>query len=217
MSMETQSPHSSGYTFGRDFPVDEIEGGTSVLIKGSSKPGRKDFVYDLLASDSGEVLDPAVLVTTNEAGVDVAQRYRSRVSGYGEHPPLGIIDCMPNSPSCSLEGGVVSQVSAPGSLTGIGVEITKIIDLLDSRGYGRARLVLDSISPIAMYTEPEVLFRFLQTVISYIQKTGSLGVFAIDPDSHDEQELSVITHLFNHILSVEEYRGFGISDSVGFD
>lgn len=217
MSLEMGGAGSGGYTFDRGLPVDEIEKGASVLIKGSSKPGRKDFVFDLLRSDEEGLVDPAVLVTTNQSGEKAAQRYRSLNEGDRTHPPLGIIDCMPSSGSYSLRDAVVTQVGSPGDLTGIGVEITKMVDALNDRGHDKVRLVLDSICSITMYTDVEVLFRFLQTVISYIQTTESVGIFTIDPSSHSEETLAMVTHLFEYVLDVEEYTSFGIVDSTGFD
>lgn len=217
MSSQIQRSAISGYTFGRDLPVDEVQEGKSILVKGPSQPDRREFVLDLLKSDNGVLADPSVLVTTNELGKKVAERYHSRLGEADVHPPLGIVDCMPNPTPYSVRDAVVAQVGGPGDLTGVGVEVTKMIELVNNRGYDRVRLVLDSICPMTMYTEIEVLFRFLQTMVGCIQATDSVGIFTIDPESHDEKTLSMITYLFDYVLDVEGYSGFGVVDSTGFD
>ncbi|WP_425492955.1 DUF7504 family protein [Halohasta litorea] len=217
MSSQIQRSAINGYTFGRELPVDEVEKGKSILVKGPSDPERRDFVIDLLKSDNGMLADPSVVVTTNEVGKNVAQRYHSRLEGTDIHPPLGIIDCMPSPTPYSVREASVVQVGGPGDLTGVGVEVTKMIESMNNRGYERVRLVLDSICPMTMYADIEVLFRFLQTMVGCIQATDSVGVFTIDPDSHDEQTLSMITYLFDYVLDVDGYSGFGVVGSTGFD
>jgi KaiC/GvpD/RAD55 family RecA-like ATPase len=197
--------------------VDEVQEGKSILVKGPSQPDRREFVLDLLKSDNGVLADPSVLVTTNELGKKVAQRYHSRLEETDIHPPLGIIDCMPNPSPYSVRNAAVAQVGGPGDLTGVGVEVTKMIESMNNRGYEKVRLVLDSICPMTMYTDIEVLFRFLQTMVGCIQATGSVGVFTIDPESHDEKTVSMITYLFDYVLDVDGYSGFGVVDSAGFD
>ena len=217
MSSKQKRPAISGYTFGRELPVDEVDEGKSILIRGPSKSERRDFVLDLLKSRNGEVVDPAVVITTDELGSKVVERYNTRVGQSAARIPLGVVDCMPNPTPYSVQEASIARVGGPGDLTGVGVEATNMIDSMNQRGFGRVRVVLDSICPMTMYTDIEVLFRFLHMMVGAIQSTESIGIFTMDPESHDERTLSMVEHLFDYVLDVGDYRGFGVTGSEGFD
>jgi len=71
-----------------------------------------------------------------------------------------------------------------------------------------------------MYVDIERLFRFLHVFTSQIQSKGWLGVFSVDPESHDDQTINTISQLFDGVLEVRvtdagerEARLRGVTDT----
>jgi archaellum biogenesis ATPase FlaH len=87
-------------------------------------------------------------------------------------------------------------------------------------GVDRLRVGFDSLSPLLMYVDLQRLFRFLHVFTSQIQSQGWLGVFSVDPESHDDQTINTISQLFDGVVEVRvtdggdrEVRVRGVSDS----
>jgi archaellum biogenesis ATPase FlaH len=123
---------------------------------------------------------------------------------------------------------VIRPCGSPGDLTGIGIEFSQLSKETASAGIDNVRVAFDSLSPVLMYVELERLFRFLHVFTRQIQTKGWIGMFAIDPDSHEAQVINTLNQLFDGVLEIRvpdeggreiRTRGFGQSPSkwVTFD
>ncbi|MFB6094511.1 MAG: RAD55 family ATPase [Halanaeroarchaeum sp.] len=178
--------------------VSEIDPGTNLLVSGPSLSGKRDIVMRSLSHGATRG-EGAVIVTTNDPADDVLSDYRA--VGDPSAGFLRVVDCN-GSTGAEIDPDLVRTVSSPGDLTGIGIEFSEIATEADANGVDRLRIGFDSITPLLMYVDVERLFRFLHVFTSQIQTNDWLGMFAIDPSSHDDQTVNTVSQLFDGILDI---------------
>lgn len=174
-----------------------VDPGTNILVTGPAMSGKRQLMLRILAQGAGNG-DGSVIVTSKDPAADVVREYQQEMDD--EETYLRIIDCVGSSGEAV--GDIVRSVNSPGDLTGIGIEFSEVARSAESDGLDRLRIAFDSISPLLMYVELQRLFRFLHVFTSQIQSRNWLGLFAIDPDSHEEQVVNTVSQLFDGMIQV---------------
>jgi len=179
--------------------VSGIEPGRNLLISGPPMTGKRELLLGLLAQ--GTAADEgAIVVTTRERATDLLDGFAA-LSG-GERTRVSVIDTVSaRSAVADLERlGPVKHVSSPGELTGIGMKFSELARDARDAGVSNIRVGVDSLSPMLMYVDLQQLFRFLHVFTSQIQAQNWLGLFVLEPDSHDEQAVNTLQQLFDGVL-----------------
>ena len=176
--------------------VSEVPPGSNLLLSGPSLSGKREIMLEMLAHGATDG-EGGVLVTTNDPASDILEEYQE-IQPIGEEY-LRVVDCVGSQDNPTE---FVRSVSSPGDLTGIGIEFSEIAKEASGGGVERLRVGFDSITPLLMYVDLQRLFRFLHVFTSQIQSNDWLGVFAIDPSSHDEQTVSTVGQLFDGIVDI---------------
>ncbi|WP_435097484.1 RAD55 family ATPase [Halarchaeum sp. P4] len=196
----------------------EVEPGTNLLVSGPAMSGKRKLLLQLLARGARES-EGSVVVTSRNPAEDVTDAYRDALDGDEDLGYFRVIDCVSSRSGASVDGARVHEVSSPGDLTGIGIEFSEIARDAEAADIERLRVGFDSLSPLLMYVDLQRLFRFLHVFTSQIQSRDWLGLFAIDPDSHDQQEVNTISQLFDGMIEIRlaeegrEARVRGITDA----
>ncbi|WP_336037038.1 RAD55 family ATPase [Halobacterium yunchengense] len=188
-------------------PADLVSGfddGTNLLLSGAAMSGKRDLLLRLLARGDRDG-EGAVLVTSRDPAEEVLREYDDAVAGAPGF--LRAVDCVSAQSGSTTGGDAVRYVSSPGDLTGMGIEFSEIAREAGDAGVGRLRVGFDSLSPLLMYVDLQRLFRFLHVFTSQIQSQGWLGVFSVDPESHDDQTINTISQLFDGVLQVRVTDG----------
>ncbi|GGL30444.1 hypothetical protein GCM10009037_12670 [Halarchaeum grantii] len=194
----------------------EVDPGTNLLVSGPAMSGKRQLLLQLLARGTSEG-EGSVVVTSRNPAEDVTQSYRDVLDG--DFGYFRIIDCVSSRSGAEVDGARVHEVSSPGDLTGIGIEFSEIARDAEAADIERLRVGFDSLSPLLMYVDLQRLFRFLHVFTSQIQSRDWLGLFAIDPDSHDQQEVNTISQLFDGMIEIRlgddgrEARVRGVTDA----
>lgn len=197
--------------------VSGFDDGTNLLLSGPAMSGKRDLLLSLLARGEADG-DGSVIVTARDPAEEVATEYADAV---GAEPRfLRIIDCVSAQSGSATNGDNTHYVSSPGDLTGMGIEFSEVARSAGDAGVDRLRVGFDSLSPLLMYVDLQRLFRFLHVFTSQIQSQGWLGVFSVDPESHDDQTINTISQLFDGVLEVrvpedggQEARVRGVTDT----
>ncbi|MFB6069735.1 MAG: RAD55 family ATPase [Halanaeroarchaeum sp.] len=194
----------------------EVEPGTNLLVSGPAMSGKRQLMLQMLAHGAGTG-DGGVVVTANDPASDIVEEYRQHADGDAY---LRLVDCVSSQGGGATDRQIVRSVSSPGDLTGIGIEFSEIAREANASGVDRLRIGFDSISPLLMYVDLQRLFRFLHVFTSQIQSNDWLGLFSIDPESHEEQAVNTISQLFDGMIEIRlldgggrEARVRGITDS----
>ncbi|MFB6134229.1 MAG: RAD55 family ATPase [Halanaeroarchaeum sp.] len=177
--------------------LSDVDSGTNLLLSGPSLSGKRDLMLQTIArgAEDGE---GGVIVTTNDTASELQSEYRTLRDGSDDY--LRFVDCVGSGDGARGDG--VRSVSSPGDLTGIGIEFSEIAKEADAANVDRLRIGFDSISPLLMYVDLQRLFRFLHVFTSQIQSNGWLGLFAIDPTSHEEKAVNTINQLFDGVIDI---------------
>ena len=197
--------------------VSRFDGGTNLLLSGPAMSGKRDLLLKLLARGATDE-QGSIVVSSRDPATEVLTEYEAFREG--DEGYLRLVDCV-SSQSGSADGGrAIRYVSSPGDLTGMGIEFSEVAQNARSEGIEGLRVGFDSLSPLLMYVDLQRLFRFLHVFTSQIQSQGWLGVFSIDPDSHDDQTINTISQLFDGVLEVRvaddgdrEIRVRGVTDA----
>ena len=187
-----------------DFPGLPLEGirpGTTVLLTGPHHGGTRKLGLRMLAGGVGE---GAVLITTNQRASRIADDCE-RVGIDVDGDRTAILDCVgdddPDVPARVL------PVSGPSDLTGIGMRFSDVC--VDFRGddVERVRTGLFSLSTLLSFGDLRTVSRFVHTLVSRIDSVDGLGVFLLDPASHDERAVRTLTQFCAGRIEVRESDG----------
>jgi len=197
--------------------VSGFDDGTNLLLSGPAMSGKRDLLLSLLARGEADG-DGAVIVTARDPADEVAAEYADVVDA--EPQFLRIIDCVSAQSGGTTNGDNAHYVSSPGDLTGMGIEFSEVARGARDAGVDRLRVGFDSLSPLLMYVDLQRLFRFLHVFTSQIQSQGWLGVFSVDPESHDDKTINTISQLFDGVIDLRltddgdrEVRVRGVTDT----
>lgn len=188
-----------------DLPLSPIEPATNVLVAGPAMSGTRNLFVRMLAppADSGE---GTIVVSAGTNADRLFEQFRT-VGGPVDGRRFGVVDCGGHLQAPDADGPTVATVSSPGDLTGIGMELTDLYESFYDRGVRRLRTGLNSISTLLMYADLQPLFRFLHVFTGRISTADSLGVFVIDPTSHDDRTTRTISQLYDARIDVREGDG----------
>ena len=195
--------------------VSEVAAGTNLLVSGPSMAGKRRLILRMLAQ--GASMDEGgAVVTTNDPASAVLGEYQELRDPDEDY--LQLIDCVGSQGGGERDN--VRSVGSPGDLTGIGIEFSEIAREANEADIQRFRIGFDSITPLVMYVDLQRLFRFLHVFTSQIQSNDWLGIFTIDPSSHEEQAVNTISQLFDGVIDIRlpdeggrEVRVRGITSS----
>jgi len=118
---------------------------------------------------------------------------------------VGIIDCSGQDIGRADLAATVEYVSTQSDLTGIGMNFSALHESLYSGVPGeRVRTGLFGLSSLSMYVDLRKLFQFAQSLSSRIDSADGLGVFAIDPTTHDERTVNTPGRVADAKIEVPE-------------
>lgn len=174
----------------------EVEPGSNLLVSGPPMTGKRRLTMRLLARGARDG-EGAVIVSTRNPVDKLANNYQELLGGTNQQ--CWFVDCVnseENGPSN------VRYVTSPSDLTGIGIEFSEIANAANETGVPRLRVGFDSLSPLLMYADLQRAFRFLHVFTSQIQSRNWLGLFVLDPESHDDQAVNTIRQLFDGLIEL---------------
>jgi hypothetical protein len=173
------------------YRVDELgdgvsfDPGTSLLLTGSSTETDTRLLDAVAPRDD----ERCIVITTNMGADQVADELHDRGV---DREKIGIIDC--TSTDTTVEDVDVRQLNSPGDLTGISLEFAKLVE--EWGDSVPTRVGFASVSTALMYAETRTMFRFLHVFTARIRSAEMLGVFALDPEMHEDQAYNTIRAVF---------------------
>jgi len=189
-----------GYAVGDALPLSDIEPGTTVFVAGPALSSAEDLARALVLA-GGDGGDGALFVSTNRAATKLLDGCE-RLAPALDPGRIGVVDC--SGQEIEETRARVETVSNPADLTGIGIKFSALYEALHADGAERVRAGLITVSTLLMYSDLRAVFRFLHTLSGRITTTGGIGVFAIDPETHDEQTVNTLNQLCDGRIDVRE-------------
>lgn len=193
------------YQVDGSLPVAELPGG-SYLLAGPAMSGKYELLLDFIA-EGVEVGDGVLFVTTNESAGPILEDIEGELGSLPEQ--IRLVDCVAERQG--TEGRYPSErveyVSSPGDLTGIGIGVSEQLRRFVEADVNQIRLCFYSLSTLLMYTELETVFRFLHVLSGRVDSIGALGLFALDPTTHEPSTVNTLKQLFDGVIEVRLDNG----------
>lgn len=193
------------YVVGDTLPIDELDPGT-LLVSGPAMTGKYDLLLDFLVEGATRG-DGSLFVTTNEDADSVLADVESR--GISDLSSVRLVDCVSEQQSTNAEYPPerVEYVNSPGDLTGLGIGVTEQLRRFYESDTDRVRTAFSSLSTLLMYSDLETVFRFLHVLTGRIDETNGLGMFTIDPETHDAGTVNTLKQLFDGAIEIRSNDG----------
>jgi len=180
--------------------IDGIDPGMNVLVSGPPMSGKRRLVFDILAPGIDDV-DPVVVMTTDDPAARIRAQFEDRNVRF-DPASFRVVDA---TGAPGDDDPAVHRVASPADLTGMGVEFTETIDGMGTPD--RLRLGFVSISTLLQYVDAERAFSFLHVLSRRASAAGYLGVYSIDPTTHEERFVNVVTSIFDAAIEIRERDG----------
>lgn len=193
----------TGYEFPDGIPLDSVRQGSTILVTGPALTRTEDLALSMVASGT-ENDEGALFISTNKTAERLVASARQFVPSL-DLDRVGIIDCSGQDPGQTRFEAKVKSISTQSDLTGIGMKFSSLYESLygDALG-GRVRTGLTSLSSLAMYVDLRSLFQFVQTLSGRIDSAGGLGVYTMDPTTHDTQTVNTLSQVADARIEVRE-------------
>ncbi|WP_226010979.1 DUF7504 family protein [Halomicrobium salinisoli] len=195
----------SAYEFADGVPIEPIRPGTTVLVAGPALSRAEDLALSLVAD--GTDGDGALFVSTNASAENLLDACERSHAAF-DPSRAGVIDCTGRDLSGARFDAQVRSISTQSDLTGIGMRFSALYESLyadATEGWVRTGLV--SLSSLSMYVDLRSLFQFTQTLTGRIDSARGLGVFAIDPTTHDTKTVNTLGQAVDGRVEVRDAEG----------
>jgi KaiC/GvpD/RAD55 family RecA-like ATPase len=173
---------------------------------GPALSGKNRVAFELLANAYDRKARPCVVTAT-----DTASQFRKRFEPYvrSDHhvEDVLVIDALAGASDDTTRTGRTFTVGTPADLTGIGVQLSKALERLPPTERQGARVLVDSLSTLLIYSDIKRLFRFVNAINRRINGVGSGTVHVLDDDAIESQHRQQLLQLFPTVVQVEEEAG----------
>jgi KaiC/GvpD/RAD55 family RecA-like ATPase len=180
--------------------IDGLDPGQNVLVSGPPMSGKRQLVFDLLAPEDVPT-DPLVVITTDDPTSRIQTEFDDRGVSF-DPASFRVVDAT-GAPGDS--DPAIHRVSSPSDLTGMGVAFTQAVEQMGTPD--RLRLGFVSISTLLQYVDAERAFSFLHVLSRRTSAAGYLGVYSIDPTTHEDRFVNVVTSIFDTAIEIREDEG----------
>jgi KaiC/GvpD/RAD55 family RecA-like ATPase len=207
------------YTLGIKELDDAIEGikkGSNIMLMGPPMSGKEVILYHIMYNGAAINGNAIINVTTNESATHILEWFRENKLNL-PLDRIGIIDCVTKTPGGAVvENENIKMVCSPVDLTGIGVKISQFFEeFLMKKKIQKNQLYMNSVSTILMYSNFQIIFRFLHVFTGRIKSTGALGIYLIESGMHDEQAIATLKQLFDGIIEIRSENDTNFIRVVG--
>lgn len=168
--------------------------GDDLLIRGPAMSGKQTVAYRAFVAAADDAV-PICVTTT-----DRSDRVRATFDAAGgDGDRLVVVDAV------SRQSGIEDRTqprtryaASPADLTGIGMALTSVLENLNRQPV----VLVDSISSLLLYSELNLVFRFLHLLTGRIEAAGGRTIQLLNTDSHSSQELASVAQLFELLVDV---------------
>ncbi len=190
------------YSFSSALPIEPIEPGSTVFVAGPALSPAEDLAAVLVA-DGCQAGHASLFISTNMTSDRLLTGCR-RTHPEFDSSKAGIVDCTGQDVGEQDEEAMIKYISTQNDLTGIGMKFSALYESLYMESGGPVRTGVMSLSSLSMYVDLRALYQFIQTLSGRIDSADGLGVFAIDPTTHDTKTVNTLSQVADGRIDVRE-------------
>ena len=185
-----------------------IPGGSAVLVYGPPFLGKETLAHRFFLANLAQGV-PGVMVLTNQATGDFRTALTGLDPAYLQQEKKGLAKYVDTySRSIGADGSIPNAEFLDGALDLNGISLAVNKSQRDFIGtHDQNVLVLDSVSTLIAYSNPQTAFRFLQTLIGRIRRVGATAMFLMDHGMHPEADVQMFKHLMTGVIELKDGGG----------
>ena len=209
----------SGYTTcikELDEAIGEIKKGSNIMLIGPPMSG-KNVILNYISCYSIVKNENAIItVATSESGTRFLELFKENKLNLPKER-IGIVDCFTKSlGGNAIENEYTKIANSPADLTGINVKISQFFqDFFIKRNIRNIEVHINSLSTLLMYSNIQVVFRFMHVLTGRIKTAGALGIYVVDSDMHHEMEITTLKQLCDGIIEIKSENDTNLIRIVG--
>ena len=166
------------------------------LLMGHSGAGKTIFCKDFIARGLSNQETGIYLSTDDDCSEIQASIQKLMGNQDKARGDLRLIDAYSWRVQGVMQSGPFVTVD-PANLTGVMIACQKIC-----QGVSKPRFVFDSITNLAIQSDPNTTLKFLQLVTAKMRSLNALAFFTLIPTSHDSMFVSTVKTMFDGIFEM---------------
>lgn len=161
-----------------------------------------EFIHNGLIKDQ-----PGLIITTDESPENLkskAAQYNWALEKGEQKKYLRWVDCYSinaNEEVSSDES--VKRLGGPIALSDMAIAVAETqAQFFKLNKY--FRYVFDSLSTLLMYSSPDTIYYFLQSIVPKLKVSGGVGFFLLSSGMHDQKVVMTIRHMMDGTMEIDE-------------
>lgn len=176
---------------------------SNILILGPPGPEKVDVALRFM-EQGVEDGDGLVYITTDAGPGEIEGK--SSVLAEHTNRDLMFIDCYSWTLGAAPEGRKDIIVPGPSALNDLSIGIAQAMQKL-FKPEKKMRVVMQSLSTLLLYNNPEVVYRFTQITGARLKGSNATTLFLIEEGMYDEKIVMTIKHLVDAVIEVKNENG----------
>jgi len=198
-------------------PIDGVEPGTNILVKGPSGSGARDVALLLANSERYQDVpgmgsldsyrnEGTLLLSADIRGRSLLDRADELVDSF-DRSRTAVLDCSGIEDEDHRFDHYDTPIEGPGDFLAIEMQFATLYETLCQSGYDRIRIGVFSISSLLAHSDLQTASRFIHMLTGRIMATGDLGVFVIDESLESAVAVDIFEHFFQQSIEVRQSEG----------
>ena len=198
-------------------PFPQLPENSASIVVGPPLSGKKQFLYNYML-ESLKNKEPVIFITTDKSPEDIKKELVKNKIFYGPYVKiLRFVDCYSQQAGNNIEDtNDILRVSGPLALNEISIAVSKI-EAEFYRINPKHRIIFDSLSTLLMYSNPQMIGRFLQIMVAKIKRAGGSIIFTLEEGMHDKKDMITIEHLMSSIIHIKHEKDKILIKAEGID
>ena len=167
--------------------------------------GTSQFLY-LSLKESLKSKIPVLIILTDKSPEDFKKdllKNKMFIGANEAQENLMFVDCYSRNTGGDVkDSNSIKRVSGPLAMNEISIAVSEAERKFIKKSE-KHLVILDSLSTLLMYSNPQAVGRFIQVLIAKIRQAGGSVIFTLEEGMHDEKVMVTIEHLMNSIIHVK--------------
>ncbi len=187
-------------------PINLPPNSASILV-GPPLSGKKELLFSHMI-ESLKAKEPVIFILTDTSPEEIKKELVKAKIFYGPYVQiLKFIDCYSQQAGIQVQDTADTlRTSGPVALNELSIAIARI-EAEFFKINPKHKIIFDSLSTLLMYSNPQMVGRFLQVTIAKIRQAGGSILFTLEQGMHKKQDIITIEHLMNAIIHIKHEKG----------
>jgi len=188
-------------------PVPHLQPGSASLIIASPLSGKKELLYQYV-SGCLKNKQPIIFISTDTSSEEIKKELlKNKIFYASQGNIIKFIDCFSHQTGNIIPDKLdIKRVAGPLALNEISIAMAEIEREFLRKNKPAHTVIFDSLSTVLMYSNPEMVGRFIQVLIAKVKNKAGSIIFTIEQGMHDEKTIITMEHLMDGIITLKKEK-----------